>query len=122
MIQHVSRVVAMSDIEPCIHFYGLLGFAEVPAPSELAGRVRWLELAPAARLGHPTQLHLLIDEKAQPEQGHFAIVADPYGPTLARLRNAGYPPERRTPYWGAERSHVRDPAGNLVELMARAPA
>ena len=53
--------------------------------------------------------------------GHFAVVVDPYDPTLEHLRAAGFQPEPRPEHWGAARAFVRDPAGNGVELMAAPP-
>jgi catechol 2,3-dioxygenase-like lactoylglutathione lyase family enzyme len=121
MIQHITRVVPPAQLEACVNFYALLGFREVSAPAGLAGTARWLELDPAHQPGHPTQLHLLPKADAVPEQGHLAIVASSYGPTLAALEGGGHAPEARTPYWGAQRSFIRDPAGNVVELMESAP-
>ena len=53
--------------------------------------------------------------------GHVAVVLEDYERTLAALREAGAEPEPRTEHWGPPRAYVRDPAGNLVELMASPP-
>ena len=37
------------------------------------------------------------------------------------LRDAGHDVEPRAEHWGSPRAYVRDPAGNLVELMAFPP-
>jgi catechol 2,3-dioxygenase-like lactoylglutathione lyase family enzyme len=114
MIQHVARGVRPEVLEPCLRFYALLGFAPVRVPAGVAGRAVWLQLG-------PTQLHLLIDRDGGADSGHIAIVVDPYEPTLDRLRREGHDVEPRREHWGAARSYVRDPAGQLVELMAAAP-
>jgi catechol 2,3-dioxygenase-like lactoylglutathione lyase family enzyme len=114
MIQHVTRTVSPAAVEECVSFYGLLGFVPAAAPPGVADRAVWLSLG-------PTQLHLMLDPNARPEQGHVAIVAAPYEATVARLREAGHEVQPRAEHWGAPRSYVRDPAGNLVELMERPP-
>lgn len=114
MIQHVTRQIPPSKLHDCVDFYGLLGFEEVPVPSGIAGRALWLE-----RRG--TQMHLMPVDGAGPASGHVGIVVETYEDTLARLRGEGYDVETRREHWGSPRCYVRDPAGNLVELMARAP-
>jgi catechol 2,3-dioxygenase-like lactoylglutathione lyase family enzyme len=49
------------------------------------------------------------------------VVVDDYDATLTALRAAGHDVEPRAEHWGSPRSYVRDPAGNLVELMAFPP-
>jgi catechol 2,3-dioxygenase-like lactoylglutathione lyase family enzyme len=114
MIQHVTREVSPESLEACLDFYALLGFTPVKTPDSLSGRAVWLQLG-------PTQLHLLLASAATPSVGHIAIVVDTYEPTVARLREQGHPVEPRREHWGAARSYVRDPAGQLVELMAGPP-
>ena len=114
MIQHVAREITTAQLDACLGFYTLLGFAEVPVPDTLAGRAAWLE-----RRG--TQVHLLFSEDAQPEHGHVAVVLDDYEATLGRLREAGHEVEPRRAHWGSPRAYVHDPAGHLVELMAFPP-
>ena len=103
-------------VEPCLRFYALLGFERRPAPPTLAGRAEWLERA-------GTQVHVMPRESAGPPAGggHFAVVVGPWEETLAALRGAGHEPEPRREHWGAPRAYVRDPAGQLVELMAAPP-
>jgi catechol 2,3-dioxygenase-like lactoylglutathione lyase family enzyme len=50
-----------------------------------------------------------------------ALVVEPYEETLDRLRDAGFSIDPRREHWGSPRAYVRDPASNLVELMAKAP-
>jgi catechol 2,3-dioxygenase-like lactoylglutathione lyase family enzyme len=114
MIQHVTRQIRPSELNNCVRFYELLGFEQVPVPAGIAGRARWLER-------RATQIHLMPIADALPSSGHVGIVVDPYGDTIALLRDAGYEVEPRREHWGSPRAYVRDPAGNLVELMAWPP-
>lgn len=109
--------MAEAKVESCVGFYGLLGFVPVPPPPTLQARAVWLQ-APAGN----QQIHLLRAEASQPGGGHIALVALDYEATVARLQAAGYEVEPRARHWGAPRAYVRDPAGNLIELMAAAPA
>jgi catechol 2,3-dioxygenase-like lactoylglutathione lyase family enzyme len=118
MIQHVTRQIRPSALDPCVDFYAHLGFEVVPAPPGIAGRATWLE---RARGECTTQIHLMPAADAQPERGHIGIVVDDYEATVAQLRDAGHEVAPRREHWGSPRSYARDPAGNLVELMAWAP-
>lgn len=114
MIQHVTREIPPSALDACIDFYRLLGFERVQEPPGLAGTAVWLE-----RSG--TQVHLQPRPDARLQSGHVGVVVDPYETVLERLRDAGHEAEPRAEHWGSPRAYVRDPAGNLVELMAWAP-
>jgi catechol 2,3-dioxygenase-like lactoylglutathione lyase family enzyme len=115
MIQHVALEVREREVEACVRFWALLGFAAVDVPEALAARSRWLQAG-------ATQIHLLFaaEPVAAPE-GHVAVVVEDYDATLAALRAAGFEPAMRTEYWGSPRAFVRCPAGHRVELMAFAP-
>jgi catechol 2,3-dioxygenase-like lactoylglutathione lyase family enzyme len=115
VIQHVTWEVTPELVEPCVAFYELLGFRRVEPPLTLRDRAAWVE-----REG--TQVHLMhIDEPVTLPSGHAAVVADDYEATLAALEEAGHQPDRRREHWGSPRCFVRDPAGNLVEVMAFPP-
>jgi catechol 2,3-dioxygenase-like lactoylglutathione lyase family enzyme len=116
-IQHVALETRREDVDGCVAFYALLGFAEVPVPDQrLAYEARFLQ-------GGPTQIHLLFtDDPVIPPAAHHAIVVDDYAGTLDRLRDAGFTPRERERYWGSPRSKLEDPAGHLVELMEYSPA
>ncbi len=115
MIGHVAIEVRERDAEACVAFWALLGFERVQPPEALAARAAWVQAG-------PTQVHLLYaGEPVVPEAGHVAVVVEDYDATLAALRDAGFAPEPRTPYWGSPRAFVRCPAGHRVELMAFAP-
>ena len=118
MIQHVTREILPSELDRCISFYELIGFRPVPAPAGIEGRAVWLERA-------GTQVHLMfVHEEVAAERrpsGHVGFVVPEYVQTVQRLQDAGHRVELRREHWGAPRSYVRDPAGHLVELMARPP-
>jgi len=114
MLHHVTRQIRPATLDRCVAFYALLGFEQVPVPAGIAGRATWLERA-------GTQIHLMPSDDAVPEQGHVAVVVDDYDATLERLASERYEVEPRPQHWGSPRSYVRDPAGNLVELMAKPP-
>ena len=115
MIQHVALEVAPSRVGECVAFYGLLGFEPVEPPRSLRDRAAWVQRG-------ATQIHLLRLEDAQPlQQGHVAVVIEAFEATVERLRSAGHVPEPRREHWGSPRAYVRDPAGNLVELMEFPP-
>jgi catechol 2,3-dioxygenase-like lactoylglutathione lyase family enzyme len=114
MIHHATREIPPSTVDRSVEFYCMLGFVPVEAPPGIAGRAVWLE-------NGGTQIHLMPVEDATPQRGHVAVVAERYDETVERLRRAGYEVEPRREHWGSPRSYVRDPAGNLVELMAWPP-
>ena len=115
MIHHAARPIRPALLEQCVEFYGRLGFRQVAVPSGVADRAVWLQ-------HDGTQIHLLLDEHAEPERGHVAVVLDDYPGTVESLAAAGTEVEARQEHWGSPRAYVRDPAGNLVELMAFAPS
>jgi catechol 2,3-dioxygenase-like lactoylglutathione lyase family enzyme len=116
VIQHVSFEVGPEDLDACIAFYELLGFRRVPAPEQVAHFSSWLE-----RDGD--QFHLLqTPAPSRMNAGHAAVpLGDDYEPAQARLREAGHRVDDHEEYWGSPRSFVRDPAGNLLELMKLPP-
>lgn len=115
VLQHVAVEVAPEHVNACVAFYGLLGFAPVPAPASLQGRATWVQSG-------ATQVHLMpVQDPVAPPRGHLAVVAREYAATLAALRAAGHEVQARREHWGSPRSYVRDPAGTLVEVMAAPP-
>ena len=115
MIQHVALEVARERVEECVGFYVLLGFERVEPPESLRDRAVWVE-----RGG--TQVHLLfVEEPRALPAGHVAVVVDDWEGTRLRLAGAGFDVDPRSEHWGSPRAYVRDPAGNLVELMAFPP-
>ena len=116
MIQHVSFEVKPEQLDACIDFYELLGFRRVTTPDKLAHFVTWLE-----RDGD--QFHLIQrPETSHMNAGHAAgPLGDDYESTQTRRREAGHQVDDHEEHWGSPRSFVRDPAGNLIELMQLAP-
>ena len=115
MIQHVAFEVRRDRCDACVEFYALLGFERVTPPPPLADRAAWVQRG-------PTQVHLMaVEEPTVLPRGHVAVVVDEYDATLGAVRNAGHDVEPRAEHWGSPRAYVRDPAGNLVELMAFPP-
>lgn len=114
MLQHVALEVREEEANAEVAFWGLLGFAEVPAGT-LASRSRWLQRG-------TTQVHLLYaEEPVVPPHGHVAVVAEAFAEVCARLAAVGRIPELRKEHWGAPRAFVSSPAGHRVELMAAPP-
>lgn len=96
-------------------FYELLGFARVEPPPSLADRAAWMQAG-------ATQVHLMwVEQPTTLPDGHIAVVAPEYERTIEALRAAGHEVEPRREHWGSPRSYVRDPARNLVEVMAFPP-
>ena len=118
MIQHVTHAIDRSQLDECVPFYELLGFRVIDPPQGMAGTATWLE---STEPGAPSQVHLMYVEGGWPGGGHFALVCPAYDATIARLRAAGHDVDPRREHWGSPRSYVRDPAGNLIELMAYPP-
>jgi catechol 2,3-dioxygenase-like lactoylglutathione lyase family enzyme len=115
MLQHASLEVRPEQVQPCVDFWRLLGFEPMTPPPMLRDRFTWVQRA-------GTHIHLIpVDEPIAAPEGHVAVLAEDYDGALSALRDAGFDPEPGSNAWGAERSFVRDPAGNLVEVMAGLP-
>jgi len=116
VIGHAAIEVREDDVDACVRFWALLGFAHVEAPPALAARSTWVQAG-------STQIHLLYaDEPVVPAEGHVAVVVGDYEATLGALGEAGFQPQPRREHWGSPRAFVRSPSGHRVELMAAAPA
>lgn len=114
-VQHVTLEVRRELEAECVGFYELLGFERVEPPPSLADRAAWVQAG-------AVQVHLMwVEQPTTLPKGHVAVVVGDYEPTLETLRAAGHEVEPRSEHWGSPRAYVRDPAGNLVELMAFAP-
>jgi catechol 2,3-dioxygenase-like lactoylglutathione lyase family enzyme len=119
VIHHVTLEIADDLLERCIEFYAALDFGRVQPPAGIVGRAVWLERAGD---GPRQQIHLMSAERPSARGGHFALVCPHYETVLDRLRARGAEPEPRREHWGSPRCYVRDPAGNLIELMAWPPS
>jgi catechol 2,3-dioxygenase-like lactoylglutathione lyase family enzyme len=115
VLQHVALELDPADVKAAERFWQILGFELVEPPRSLRERSSWLQRG-------ETQIHLLFaDDPVAPPQGHAAVVADDYEPTLEALRGAGFEPEPRDQHWGSPRAFVQAPGGHRVEVMAAAP-
>jgi catechol 2,3-dioxygenase-like lactoylglutathione lyase family enzyme len=114
-LQHVTLEIARDRADPCVHFWGLLGFEPMVAPPSLRDRFIWVASG-------PMQIHLMpVDDPIVPDQGHVAVHAPEYEATLTALRDAGFDPEPGSNAWDAPRMFVRCPAGHRVEIMSKPP-
>jgi catechol 2,3-dioxygenase-like lactoylglutathione lyase family enzyme len=115
MLQHVSVEIRPDQEGACVAFWQLLGFEPMTPPPILRGHVTWVQ-----RNG--TQIHFLHTDDPKPTaQGHGAVVVEDYEGTLAKLAAAGHEVSEGSNAWDAPRSFVRDPAGNLFEVMSKSP-
>src|SRR3954470_20982840 len=115
MLQHVSVEVPPDRVDACVAFWRLLGFEQVIPPPSLRDRFTWVQ-----RNG--TQIHLMpFDDPVTTVRGHAAVVVDEYEAAMAAINDNGEDTLEGENAWDAPRSFVRDPAGNHVEVMSKAP-
>ena len=112
-IQHCSVVV--QNLERAAAFYrDVLGLTEIEIPSTFkpAGlNVRWF------RLG-AQQIHLLQGAENPPgTQHHMALQVDDAQAARAWMKAKGFEVEETILIPGADRFFVRDPDGNLIEII-----
>jgi catechol 2,3-dioxygenase-like lactoylglutathione lyase family enzyme len=115
MLQHVTLEIHADRLDASLALWARLGFERMEPPPLLRNRFVWVQ-----RGG--TQIHLMpLDDPVTTREGHAAVVVDDYEGTLDALREDGYDLRPGTDAWNAPRSFLRDPSGNLVEVMSRAP-
>jgi catechol 2,3-dioxygenase-like lactoylglutathione lyase family enzyme len=115
MLQHVTLEVHPDRIDACLAFWALLGFEQMEPPPLLRDRFVWV-----TRKG--TQIHMQPrPEPHTTDQGHAAVVVDDYPATVNALEAAGHETHEGSNAWDAPRTFVRDPSGNLVEVMSAPP-
>lgn len=112
-IQHCSVVV--QNLERAAAFYrDVLGLTEIEIPSTFkpAGlKVRWF------RLGIQ-QIHLLQGAENQPDsQHHMALQVDDAQTARLWIKEKGLNIQETVLIPGADRFFVRDPDGNLIEII-----
>ena len=112
-IQHCSVVV--QNLERAAAFYReVLGLTEIEIPSTFkpAGlKVRWF------RLG-AQQIHILQGAENPPgTQHHMALQVDDAQSARAWMKAKGFSIEETILIPGADRFFVRDPDGNLIEII-----
>jgi catechol 2,3-dioxygenase-like lactoylglutathione lyase family enzyme len=115
MLQHVSVEIRPDQEAACVAFWKLLGFEQMTPPPILRGHVTWVQR-------NQTQIHFLhTDTPKTTDQGHGAVLVEDYDATLKALEEAGHEIREGSNAWDAPRSFVRDPAGNLFEVMSKSP-
>lgn len=115
MLQHVTLEVRSQDIDACLAFWALLGFERMEPPPLLRDRFVWV-----TRAG--TQIHMQpMDDPRTTDKGHAAVLVDDYPATVNALEAAGHETRPGSNAWDAPRTFVRDPSGNLVEVMSAPP-
>ena len=112
-IQHCSVVV--QNLEHAAAFYrDVLGLTEIEIPStfKLAGlNVRWF------RLG-AQQIHILQGSENPPgTQHHMALQVNDAQAARVWMKAKGFDIEETILIPGADRFFVRDPDGNLIEII-----
>jgi catechol 2,3-dioxygenase-like lactoylglutathione lyase family enzyme len=110
-LQHVGVTVPPGSIEAARAFYG--GVLALP-------ELRASERAAVYDLGGgDLELHVIAGEAADPRaEHHFALEVTDLAAPRAALERAGHAVEGARPVDGRERVFVRDPFGNLLELVS----
>ncbi|MEX2246143.1 MAG: VOC family protein [Dehalococcoidia bacterium] len=113
-LQHAAITVPVEGIDEARRFYsGVLGLREVPRPPELHDRAGiWYSFG-------ATELHIQTRRDLPPETGdrHPAFIVDDLDAWRARFEDAGVAVVDQPTIYGRRRFNVRDPFGNLLELM-----
>lgn len=115
-IDHVQIAMPAGEEEIARAFYiNLLGFTEIPKPSDLVKRGgAWFQ-------SENVQLHLGVDSDFHPaRKAHPAFIVDDLSAILEKVQLAGYEwDQSQPPLKGYRRAHIYDPFGNRIELMER---
>jgi catechol 2,3-dioxygenase-like lactoylglutathione lyase family enzyme len=113
-LHHVSIAMPAGAGDRARAFYGgLLGLSEIDRPALLNEMdLVWFDL------GLGRQLHLFAAETVGPQPGaHMALASMEYDGLIARLEQAQVAAKHDESWLGQRRCFVRDPFGNLIELM-----
>ena len=113
-LHHVNVTVSAGAEAAAKDFYAnLLGLKQLPKPSGTRPSGAWYQIG-------PNQLHLSVEkeEHAPRGSGHVCFTVADLKATEARFREAGVEiiPDPR-PIEGTSRFYVRDPGGNLLEIV-----
>ena len=115
-IDHVQIAMPAGEEEKARVFYvNLLGFREIPKPSELAKRGgAWFQSG-------NVQLHLGVEEDFKPaRKAHPAFIVSDLDLLITKIKDSGYETDTsQPPLDGYKRAHVFDPFGNRIELMEK---
>jgi catechol 2,3-dioxygenase-like lactoylglutathione lyase family enzyme len=116
-LQHVAATFPPGREDDLRAFYGgVLGLVEEPIPEAVAD-AGWIWFLTD---DSGIELHFIPDERPPDptRRHHFCLQVDDIEEASSRLAGAGHepvPPGREIP--GRRRCFVRDPLGNLVELV-----
>jgi len=115
-IDHVQLAMPIGEEEKARDFFAsILGFHEIPKPTELAKRGGvWFE-------SENVQLHIGVESDFRPaRKAHPAFLVDDLEPLIVKVQSAGYETDKdQPPLDGYKRAHVFDPFGNRIELMQK---
>lgn len=115
-IDHVQLAMPAGEEEKARFYYShVLGFAEVPKPSELAKRGGvWFE-------SESVHLHLGVEADFRPaRKAHPAFLVEDLEGLITKLQLAAYETDTsQPPLAGYKRAHIFDPFGNRIELMEK---
>ena len=118
-LQHAAVTVPIEGLEQARSFYSdVLGLREVPRPPELQSRPGiWYSFG-------TTELHIQTRANVPQEKGdrHPAFVVDDIDAWRQRFEDQGVEVIDQPTIFGRSRFNVRDPFGNLLELMTEGDA
>ncbi|MEX2225514.1 MAG: VOC family protein [Dehalococcoidia bacterium] len=118
-LQHAAVTVPADGLETARKFYTeILGLREVPRPPELRERPGiWYSFG-------TTELHIQARPDAPRETGdrHPALIVDDIDAWRDRLSHHGIEIIDQPTIYNRRRFNVRDPFGNLLELMTEGDA
>lgn len=115
---HHVNVTTPPELEQAVkEFYGsVLGLKQVPKPSASRQSGAWYQIG-------ATQLHLSVENEARAplSSRHVCFTVSDLRAAEMRFREAGVEiiPDAR-PVPGTARFYVRDPAGNMLEIVQAA--
>jgi catechol 2,3-dioxygenase-like lactoylglutathione lyase family enzyme len=113
-IDHVQLAMPQGGEDTAREFYrDLLGMMEIPKPAELAKRGGcWFKSG-------EVQVHLGVENDFRPaKKAHPAFLCRDYTTCVARLSHAGVELVEVDDIPGVRRSHIHDPFGSRIELIA----
>ncbi len=113
-LHHVSIPMPPGGGERAKAFYaGVLGLPEIARPALLNEMdLAWFGLE------HGRQLHCFAVEDVRPQpEAHVALGSMEYDALVGRLVEAGLAPRPDESWLGQRRCFIRDPFGNLVEIL-----
>jgi catechol 2,3-dioxygenase-like lactoylglutathione lyase family enzyme len=113
-LHHVNVTVLPDAEAEAKNFYGnVLGLEQLPKPSGTRPSGAWYQIG-------ASQLHLSVEkeDRKPPGTGHLCVSVSDLRAAETRFREAGVEiiPDPR-PIEGTARFYVRDPGGNLLEIV-----